>query len=858
MRSLRTKSSYQVATDDDHWERSASSSTTSKPLNKQEDVHRDSRSHADCFAKPHPSKATSTHTIARTWVACVGREMQPPTPHLALPLETGNGTTSGSGFPQQQSSQPLCTPVDSFIPRAAPGDPEPPPPPSPSRKLRLRACPGSAGSNAGPSPGLTAMLPDMSQDTLALFPRIVADAATVNAGPPHHGRFGHGAVTGGAPATSKYGLLDAKGQPRPPRCPPSAGPPTSAGSAASTGIATQQLAKASLIAALHAHAPLRNPFVDKKQRPESREVMQRPSRAFFLGAVSESFDAEGLASDRAATDSDPCTRTSSTERGQGGAGQVLALKSSLVAASQPHSSALHFTQSKSTPPIVSNFSTVTRATCRVDGIDYALKRNKQPFANASERLAALQEVFALSALQSLPNVMRYYASWWESGGSHIVIQTEWVDDGCLKARLGPEELSRLGRDMYRLLAQMHAKGIAHLDIKPENIFLAERNGEPAYVLGDFGLARHICPRSGIVEPAHDSEITDGRSFDGDSRYLCPEAILDSDDTRGDGSAQKRKRPETPVFDESLDEEPYVAGGDMYAHQESPPAPKTVRTVKKRRVRPSLAEAWETPDKKDGVVQRQMLSPGTTGAARNLQFSASESLSQAPSQSASQSIWEAGVTPRKASRGPRQDHHRDGDTTPTSEEDDVEGAASPAILHSPPPVLALGASSGDPGRSPRSRPPSRDLRAADVFSLGASLFELARGEVLQSGGQEWARVRSDSNYVFRTMLKHTKSQLLAQVVEKCLAKRPEDRPSASEAAELLDQTADHKAALRRVVAENESLRKNNAALVEALEALTSGHANRTAKSVSGGPGTAGLSSRTELWPSVSSRPNQRTL
>ena len=49
-----------------------------------------------------------------------------------------------------------------------------------------------------------------------------------------------------------------------------------------------------------------------------------------------------------------------------------------------------------------------------------------------------------------------------------------------------------GAQMAEALLHLHARGIAHLDVKPDNIYTTP---EGAYKLGDFGLA---CPCSGVT------------------------------------------------------------------------------------------------------------------------------------------------------------------------------------------------------------------------------------------------------------------------------------------------------------------------------------------------------------------------
>lgn len=62
--------------------------------------------------------------------------------------------------------------------------------------------------------------------------------------------------------------------------------------------------------------------------------------------------------------------------------------------------------------------------------------------------------------------------------------------------------------MAKALHFMHEKGIAHLDVKPENIYFKEG----IYKLGDFGCATLI-DKSLLVE-------------EGDSRYMPPEMLND--------------------------------------------------------------------------------------------------------------------------------------------------------------------------------------------------------------------------------------------------------------------------------------------------------------------------------------------
>ena len=83
--------------------------------------------------------------------------------------------------------------------------------------------------------------------------------------------------------------------------------------------------------------------------------------------------------------------------------------------------------------------------------------------------------------------------------------------------LPPAEILRIGREVAEGLAAAHARGLIHRDIKPTNVWLETRPGEPAgpedrVRILDFGLARD----------ADDVQLTAERAIVGTPAFMAPE------------------------------------------------------------------------------------------------------------------------------------------------------------------------------------------------------------------------------------------------------------------------------------------------------------------------------------------------
>jgi len=158
------------------------------------------------------------------------------------------------------------------------------------------------------------------------------------------------------------------------------------------------------------------------------------------------------------------------------------------------------------------------------GRKVALKFLPQELVNDNWAKRQLEKEAQAAAKLDHPNICPVYD--FENSGEHSFIVMQLVEGETLaelirKKSIGSERILPLARQIVGALAEAHAHGIIHRDIKPRNIMVTP--GGNVKVL-DFGLAKTLRPKS--LEALEDSvsKFSEVGLVPGTIRYMSPEQL----------------------------------------------------------------------------------------------------------------------------------------------------------------------------------------------------------------------------------------------------------------------------------------------------------------------------------------------
>jgi eukaryotic-like serine/threonine-protein kinase len=162
-----------------------------------------------------------------------------------------------------------------------------------------------------------------------------------------------------------------------------------------------------------------------------------------------------------------------------------------------------------------------------------LKRGRQHNLELRQRLIREAEV---AGVIRHPNVVEVLDLFDLEDGTPVMVM-ELLEGETLgtklerEERLSVEETASLLLPVISAVRAAHTKGVVHRDLKPDNIFLARKDGELRVKILDFGIAKLTAEHAG---PTGSPQLTHAGSILGTPAYMAPEQVANQDvDYRAD-------------------------------------------------------------------------------------------------------------------------------------------------------------------------------------------------------------------------------------------------------------------------------------------------------------------------------------
>ncbi|HEY0195485.1 MAG TPA: serine/threonine-protein kinase, partial [Kofleriaceae bacterium] len=151
----------------------------------------------------------------------------------------------------------------------------------------------------------------------------------------------------------------------------------------------------------------------------------------------------------------------------------------------------------------------------------ALKLIRPEIGLRPEHVARFQREMMVTARIEHPNTIRLYDVGEDGGQLYLVMELLPGEAlGRVLDRTGPLALPRIvriGRQVANALGAVHAHGVVHRDLKPDNVMLLDAYGERDFVkVLDFGIAKSL---------DEDAQLTATGKPIGTPAYMSPEQAM---------------------------------------------------------------------------------------------------------------------------------------------------------------------------------------------------------------------------------------------------------------------------------------------------------------------------------------------
>jgi serine/threonine protein kinase len=160
----------------------------------------------------------------------------------------------------------------------------------------------------------------------------------------------------------------------------------------------------------------------------------------------------------------------------------------------------------------------------------AIKILLDKYAQKESVIARLQQEARLASSIGHPNIVDITDFGKTEDGRTFVVM-EYLDGESLAQLIGregplaPERALQISRQVADALTAAHSKGIIHRDVKPENVFLIQRDGKEFVKVVDFGISKHVKPGEDEEETPR---LTQTGMVLGTPLYMSPEQARGED------------------------------------------------------------------------------------------------------------------------------------------------------------------------------------------------------------------------------------------------------------------------------------------------------------------------------------------